>query len=78
MTPTKIIRRGLATTGACFVLLMVLAVTRPFGVLDHEAPMTTGRRATAGVMLLLNLGLYTGLVLTLVGVVRWFRSRRET
>ena len=72
---------GLALALGCFALILVGGVTRPFGVLDHEAPMTTARRITAGVLLLVNLGMYVGVGIGLVAMFRRLlvivRRRRE-
>lgn len=66
---------GLSLALGSFFALATLAFLRPFGVLNHEAPMTIGRQATAGVMLLLNLVMYSGLAICLVVVVRHLSAK---
>lgn len=66
---------GTALAIGCLALLLVLGAVRPFGVLDHEAPLTTARRATAGVMLLLNALMYLGVAIVAVAGVRRLTTR---
>lgn len=66
---------GSAMAIGCFVLLLVCGAVRPYGVLDHEAPPTTTRRITAGVMLLLNVGMYVGVGIVAVAAIRRFTTR---
>lgn len=66
---------GAALATGCLALLLVLGAVRPFGVLEHEAPMTTARRATAGFMLLLNLLMYLGVAIVAVAGIRRFTTR---
>jgi predicted benzoate:H+ symporter BenE len=72
---------GLALALGCLALIIVGGVTRPFGLLDHEAPPATARRVTAGVMLLLNVEMYSGVGISLIEMFRRLlvivRCRRE-
>lgn len=66
---------GLSLALGSFFALVILAFLRPFGVLNHEAPMTVGRQVTAGIMLLLNFLMYLGLGICLVVVVRHLSAK---
>jgi hypothetical protein len=64
---------GLFTAIACFAGAISVSAVWRFG---EEGPISSARRVAAGVVLLLNIGMYAGLIVAVVSGVMWMVRRR--